>query len=68
MMMVSGPKKALEKILAMLMVKNVGQGTSVFHHSDQAENFWGSPRTPTIRIQLSKSVDLAKKIPKKVGE
>ena len=50
MIMVSGPKNALQKILAMLMVKNVGQGTSVFHHSNQAENFWGSPRTPTIRI------------------
>ena len=44
MMMVSGPKKALQKILAMLMVKNVGQGTSVFHHSDQAENFFGGPQ------------------------
>ena len=41
MMIVSGPKKALQKILSMLMVGNVGPGARVFLRSDQAENFFG---------------------------
>ena len=66
--MVSVPKKALQKILAMLMVKNVGQNTSVFRHSDQAENFFWGPQDTYYLDSIVKIRGPCKKIPKKVGE